>query len=88
MDVDLWDEVIKLFDKIQPGLLDSLLTKGLLLNEAYMALVRKEDGEEYEPNRWQDSRVENFKLIVLTSARHPNEAMLERFHVLRVKVKG
>lgn len=86
--VDLFEEAGKLFDKIQPGLFDSLLSKSLLKDEAYLKLIRKEDGEEYDSSNFADERVKRFKFILLTSARFPNEALVERTFPLRVKVKG
>ena len=43
----------------------------------YMRLVRKEDGEEYDPNKFQDARIKSFRSVVLTTTRQPETAMVE-----------
>ncbi|KAK3259728.1 hypothetical protein CYMTET_31288 [Cymbomonas tetramitiformis] len=87
MDVDLMDEIERAFDVIEFGLFDEIMSKGLLQNEAYMKLIRKDDGEEYHPNKFQDSRAQKFKLIIITSNRDPKESLVESTYVMRVKVK-
>jgi hypothetical protein len=37
-----------------------------------LELIRKDDGDEYHPNKFQDARAQQFKLFLLTSAREPN----------------
>jgi len=86
MDVDLMDEVIKGFDAVQDGLFMAIMTKKLMQNEAYMSLVRRDDGEEYHPNKFQDERAKKFKMIFLTSAREPNELLVEHTYPLRVNI--
>lgn len=51
-------------------------------------LIRKEDGEDYDENKFQDLRVANFKLILLTSNPRPNPGMLERTCPFRVVLKN
>lgn len=63
MDVDLWEELPRVFDAVHPGLLQALLGKSLLKDEGYKALIRAADGEEYEPNKFQDARVAAFRLV-------------------------
>lgn len=86
-DVDMWDELIKMFDAVENGLLARLLDKSILHNSAYLRLVRPGDGEEYEPNQFQESRVRNFKFVMLTSARQPDQRMLDACYVIRIKVE-
>uniref|UniRef100_A0A7R9V3C1 Uncharacterized protein n=1 Tax=Chlamydomonas euryale TaxID=1486919 RepID=A0A7R9V3C1_9CHLO len=88
MDIDLWDDVPHVFDAVQPGLLQSLLNKSLLKNEAYTSLIKPADGEEYERSRYQDDRIAAFKVVLLTTLPHPNPAMLDATYVLRVMIKG
>jgi hypothetical protein len=59
-----------------------------LKDEWYLRLVRAEDGEEYEPNKFQEARAQSFKFVVLTSASKPNENMVSHLYALRVVVKG
>ncbi|KAG1662647.1 hypothetical protein FOA52_009632 [Chlamydomonas sp. UWO 241] len=88
MDVDLWDELPRMFDAVHPGLLDALLTKRLLKDEGWKVLISQEDGEQYELNQFQDARVSAFKFVLLTSSVQPNEAMVAATYALRVDVKG
>jgi hypothetical protein len=46
--------------------------QSLLENERYLELIRKDDGEEYHPNKFQDARVSKFKMFLLTGTREPN----------------
>lgn len=87
-EVDLWPEMPRIFDQIQPGLLASLQDRSLLSNERYTSLIRPEDGEEYEANRFQDGRVRAFRFIVLSGQRVPNRDLVERCYALRVMVTG
>ncbi|GAX77970.1 hypothetical protein CEUSTIGMA_g5412.t1 [Chlamydomonas eustigma] len=89
MDCDvLWEEMPKIFDSVQPGLLSSILDKSLITTDKYLALTRQEDGEEYEPNKFQECRISAFKFILLTTESQPNEEMTEKFYSLRVLVKA
>ena len=83
----MWDELVKLFDAVEPGLWGKLVDKSLLQNEGYLSLVRKADGEEYKPNQFQEVRVKNFKLVFLTSARQPETQVIDAFYVIRIKVQ-
>lgn len=82
----MWDELVKMFDAVQPGLLQKILSKSILANEAYLSLARKSDGEEYEANQFQDIRVKNFKFVYLTSSRQPHEVVMNSFYAIRIKV--
>ena len=62
--------------------------RNLLKDEWYLRLVRAEDGEEYEPNKFQEARAQAFKFVVLTSSPRPNEDMVPRLYAVRVVVKG
>jgi len=83
----MWDELVKLFDAVDAGLLGRLMDKSLLQKEAYLRLVRPADGEEYEANQFQEARVRNFKFVLLTSARQPDARIVDGFYAIRVKVE-
>jgi hypothetical protein len=57
MGVDLLDEAIKSFDVVAPGLFHSILTKALLKDDAYLSLVRSDDGDEYHHTKFQVKHV-------------------------------
>ncbi|GIL92242.1 hypothetical protein Vretimale_18469 [Volvox reticuliferus] len=85
-DCDLWPEMPRMFDQVQPGLLASLMDKSLLAGERYASLIRVEDGEEYDKNKFQESRIKAFGLIVLTAARMPNPQLLAQTYAVRVMI--
>lgn len=76
----------RMFDQVQQGLLGKVLDRSLLKNEAFASLIRAEDGEEYDINKFQDIRIRSFVFIVLTSARRPNKDLVEAMYTLRVMV--
>jgi len=89
MDVSgLWPELPAVFDRVQPGLLAALLNKSILQGGAYTSLIRAEDGEEYDANKFQDARVARFSLIIHTSAPRPHPDLLAATTPLRVMVKA
>ena len=88
MDVDLWSELVPMFDKIIPCLFNHLLTKSLLQGEKYMELVKPGDGEEYDRNKFQDTTIHRFIFVVLTSLRNPNADMIEKMYTLRIEIQG
>ncbi|GLC46364.1 IQ motif and ankyrin repeat domain-containing protein 1 [Pleodorina starrii] len=85
-DCDLWPEMPRMFDQVQPGLLAAVLNKSLLAGERYTSLIRPEDGEEYDRNKFQDSRIRSFAFIVLTAARQPNPQLVQQMYALRVMI--
>ncbi|KAG2430274.1 hypothetical protein HXX76_010369 [Chlamydomonas incerta] len=85
-DCDLWSEMPRMFDQVQQGLLGKVLDRSLLQNEAFATLIRAEDGEEYDINKFQDVRIRSFVFIVLTSARQPSKDLVEAMYTLRVLV--
>ena len=84
--VGLWDRIQSVFDDVLPGLLNLMITRNLLKNEKYMELSRKEDGEEYEANKFQESRIDNFKFIIVTSNKSWEKDFLQSFYTINVKV--
>jgi hypothetical protein len=77
---------VKIFDAVQRGLLAKLVNKSILELQAYLQLVRPGDGEEYEPNQFQEARIKNFKFVLLTSARVPDQRIVDSFHPIRIRV--
>eukprot|EP00951_Prasinocladus_malaysianus_P038041 scaffold413931_cov42-Prasinocladus_malaysianus.AAC.1 len=83
----MWDELVKIFNRVEPGLLANILDKSLMRNDGFLRLVRPGDGEDYEPNKFQDVRVKNLKFILLTSARQPDQRMVDSMYAIRIKVE-
>ena len=82
----IWERVGSLLDEVLPGLLALLTSGDLLRGERYLELARKEDGEEYEKNRFQEERVRKFRFIVVTSADTWEDEFLAGFYTINVKV--
>ena len=82
----IWDRIGTLLDDVHPGLLPLLMSGDLLRGEKYMSLARKDDGEEYEKNRFQEDRVKKFKFVIVTSADSWEDKFLEQFYTINVKV--
>jgi hypothetical protein len=84
LDVESWDIAVQRFEDVQKGLMESLISKKLLQNEAYLSLVRKEDGDDYKPERFLSGRMHNFKFIVLTQLFAPPEPLKDRMYCIQV----
>ena len=76
------------FDLIKKGLMGMLLDRSILKDDAYLSLVKESDGEEYHPTKFQDTRAEKFKFIILTSERFPAKEITDATYCVRVAVKG
>jgi len=85
LDVDMFDEVSKCFDAIEPGLMRKVLSKEIITKDGYLSLIRPQDGEEYQANNYQADRLAAFKFVFLTCARRPSDQLLEACYTIRVK---
>ena len=86
-DVDMWYQVGMVLDQVQPGLLNSLLSREILQGEKYMSLVRPGDGEEYQKTSFMHGRVDKFCLTVLTRMMYPPQNLLDTFYTITVVVQ-
>ncbi|XP_043923407.1 IQ motif and ankyrin repeat domain-containing protein 1 [Protopterus annectens] len=84
MEVNMLDVIKTRFDEIQNGLLDELLDKKLIKNERYLSLLRPTDSPEYSRNQFMETRMEKFKLFVLTKLQNPPESLLNSFYPIEV----
>ena len=84
-DAYLFEATTEALDAIQPGLAASLLSKALLRGEAYLQLVRPEDGDDYKAINFVDDRLKNFMVVWVTTARFPPEELLACSHVIKVR---
>ena len=73
-----------LFDPIQPGLLELLLSKAILREEHYAPLIRAADGEQYLKQHWRERALAAFHFIILTKQPRPPEWCKEQMFVLKV----
>ena len=75
-------------EAVQPGLLNMVLSGAITKPESYMKLVRKEDGEEYDPNKFQEARIQNYRFVVVTSARYPEQPMVDALKPFRINIRS
>ncbi|XP_044540696.1 IQ motif and ankyrin repeat domain-containing protein 1 [Gracilinanus agilis] len=83
-EIDMFETVKKELNYIQRNLAEDLLSKKLLENDRFLALLRPEDGPEYDRTQFQISRIIHFKLFFLTKARIPPESQLEALLPIQV----
>ncbi|XP_001183758.2 putative IQ motif and ankyrin repeat domain-containing protein [Strongylocentrotus purpuratus] len=83
LEVNMFETCVSRFDEVQPGLLEDILNKSILEKEKYLYLVRESDGEEYNKNKFMQSRTQNFKMF-LVSKNELDDEIMDRFYVLRV----
>jgi len=88
MDADMWSSMPRLFGEVKGDLWHALLSKELLADERYMDLVKPEDGQEYQRACFSPDRLNEFKLVLLSSARHPNDEALTQMYPIWIKVRG
>ena len=55
---------------------------------SYLQLIRKEDGEEYNKNNFNDFHAEKFKFIILTKNPFPEEHLLSITYPIKVVLAG
>ncbi|XP_007488743.2 IQ motif and ankyrin repeat domain-containing protein 1 [Monodelphis domestica] len=83
-EIDMFETVKKELNYIQRNLAEDLLSKKLLENDRFLALLRPEDGPEYDRTQFQISRIIHFKLFFLTKARIPPESQLQALLPIQV----
>ena len=83
-DVDMWSQAGTIFDQIQPGLFDAILSSDILKQQNYVSLVRADDGEEYQKGNFMHGRVDKFRLIVLTKIPYPPEYLLDLLYPITI----
>jgi hypothetical protein len=80
------EEVEAIFDAVSPGLLGRVVSKAILKEEHYAALIRDADGEDYSLTLggWRESTTAHFHFVVLSRLPLPPEWCTERFFILKV----
>ena len=80
------EELPKLFDAVQPGLFDRILSRQVLQEEHYATLIREEDGLEYSLplGGWKESTTAHFHFVLITRLPVPPEWYIERMFILKV----
>jgi hypothetical protein len=77
MEIDLVEQVVAAFEAVVPGLWELWMSKGILKDEAYMCLAKKDDGSDYDVTNFQQAKIESqFRFAFMTSMRIPPESLL------------
>lgn len=85
MHLPLEEETIRpIFDDIQAGLFDKVLSKKIYREEHYLSLVVEEDGEEYKKAYWNDATTAHFAFVILSRQPQAPQWVTESFFVIRV----
>uniref|UniRef100_A0A8C5LED1 IQ motif and ankyrin repeat containing 1 n=1 Tax=Jaculus jaculus TaxID=51337 RepID=A0A8C5LED1_JACJA len=85
-EVNLFSAVQQQLEAVQPGLAQALLSRGLLVQEGYLSLLRPTDGPEYSPTQFQEARLEHFRLFFVTRVRWPPADQLQVLLPVRVQL--
>eukprot|EP00118_Oscarella_pearsei_P010653 m.66547 g.66547 ORF g.66547 m.66547 type:complete len:641 (+) comp35393_c0_seq2:388-2310(+) len=85
-EVDMWESASQKFDAVQKDLLKSIMTKEILKEAKYLSLVKKEDREEYGKNSFNESRISNFKFVIITRMWRPPEALIQQTYPIRIHI--
>eukprot|EP00918_Siedleckia_nematoides_P094363 GHVU01207245.1.p1 GENE.GHVU01207245.1~~GHVU01207245.1.p1 ORF type:complete len:213 (-),score=44.14 GHVU01207245.1:143-781(-) len=85
MEADLFVTVGERFDEVKPGLLNSVLDKSFLKDDAYMELVRPTEGDEYSIQNFRADLVENFQFILITQMETPPVDLLRKTYSIRIE---
>ncbi|XP_013396876.1 putative IQ motif and ankyrin repeat domain-containing protein [Lingula anatina] len=86
MEVDMFDTVSDRFDEVHKGLMNMIMDKSLLKDEAYTCLLRKGDPQEYDKNKFIENRVQNFKFVIITKNPLPPAELLEKTYAIRIHI--
>ncbi|XP_067833247.1 IQ motif and ankyrin repeat domain-containing protein 1-like, partial [Heptranchias perlo] len=87
MEVNMFEVVTRVFDQIQAGLMEKLLSKELLQSDRYLSLIRPGDGPEYSRNQFSSARTEKFQFLFITKLQNLPEELINTFYPIQVIIK-
>ncbi|XP_032896374.1 IQ motif and ankyrin repeat domain-containing protein 1 [Amblyraja radiata] len=87
MEVNMFPVVTNVFEQIQAGLMDKLMSKELLQNDGFLSLLQPSDGPEYSRNEFSPSRVAKFRLVLISKLRSLPRDLLAAFYPIHILVK-
>ncbi|CAF0858054.1 unnamed protein product [Brachionus calyciflorus] len=84
-DQELLESIKSVCDQIDDKLFEDMCSKELVKNEKYARLIRLEsDGKEYEAHNFNQNRINNFKILFLTSNPYPSDKLLNLTFPIKV----
>ncbi|XP_072108199.1 IQ motif and ankyrin repeat domain-containing protein 1-like isoform X2 [Mobula birostris] len=87
MEVNMFQVVTAVFEQIQAGLMEKLLSKELLQKDGFLSLIQPGDGPEYSRHEFSPSRVEKFQLVFLTKQQTLAKELLSVFYPIQIIIK-
>ena len=84
MESDMWDSCVDAFDKIEPGLMMTVLSKKICEPDVYIKLYRDGVDDRLQFENKYNYNVEGFKFMVITQVAAPSEAMLQQMYCVKV----
>lgn len=78
------DAIREIFDAIQPKLFDKILSKKIMREEHYLALVSEEDDEQYNKVFWNEATTAHYSFVLRSKRPLPPEWCAEGFFIIRV----
>ncbi|XP_035695684.1 putative IQ motif and ankyrin repeat domain-containing protein [Branchiostoma floridae] len=87
MDTHMFHAAADKFDVVQKGLLESVMTKDILVDQKYTSLVKDTDPDEYtdQSSAFRHGMVDGFRFILITSMASPSPELMQRMYVIRVQ---
>eukprot|EP01063_Lacrimia_lanifica_P025428 TRINITY_DN33237_c0_g1_i1.p1 TRINITY_DN33237_c0_g1~~TRINITY_DN33237_c0_g1_i1.p1 ORF type:complete len:536 (+),score=233.72 TRINITY_DN33237_c0_g1_i1:48-1655(+) len=82
-DIPLLDHTVEAFNKVAEGLWDKVMKKEIVKDFDF--LIKDSDGKEYQRARFNDSMLEEFVVVILTSSRVIEAPLLETFCAFRIE---
>ena len=86
MEVEMFEACRMKFDEVEKGLLNSIMDKSIMQEGKYIKLIRKNDSEEYQRNKFNSFRTQNFKFYILTKNPFPPDSLVEATYPIRIHI--
>ncbi|XP_019613417.1 PREDICTED: putative IQ motif and ankyrin repeat domain-containing protein [Branchiostoma belcheri] len=87
MDTNMFHAAADKFDVVQKGLLESVMTKDILVDQKYVSLVKDSDPDEYtdQSSAFRHGMVDGFRFFLITNMASPPLELMQRTYVIRVQ---
>jgi len=84
MDSEMFDFVVEQMDKIQPGLMDTILSKKICEPEVYITLYKEGEDEADLFKNMYDYNVTGFSFVVVSQNTAPSETLLRKTFPVKI----
>jgi len=88
MQVDMMEVIENRLEEIEKNLFKTLVDHSLIKNDRFLSLVRPDDGDEFSKEKFAISRLENFKLVLVTNMWNPPEQWLDIFYPIKIVISS